>query len=314
MCLKCQFCHNMYANARSLRVHQARTKACLALRGKEEETIVEEFVCYSCNKSLTSAQNLKIHLASCKSINEQVKKELDNTKKIVLQQLSNLQEKDIKIQELNIKVQEKEKENDRLSKLLEKALTKPTITNNDNRSMNVVNFLKETNKPITLNTLMRNSQYLTMANCLEGGNGLAKYYIAHPFKEAPIICTDSVRKNFSYLIKKHGVIEIVKDKKLCNFNPKFFETIMKDVEHNITKHLKIEGYDPNKASDQVMIAKYLSIINDVKASAKGKETKVSADLITSLANRTGIDLVRNMFSGHEFESDDEEEDREISQD
>jgi len=292
---------------KSLKIHQARTKSCLALQG--QGVVIEEFVCSPCNKSFTSAQSLRLHKKVCKSGRIVTTKTDDDQLK------QELQEKDIKIRELQIKVSEKEKENERLSNLLKEALTKPTITNNnDNRSMNVVNFLKETNKPITLNTLMMNSQYLTMANCLEGGNGLAKYYIAHPFKEAPIICTDSVRKNFSYLIKKHGVIEIVKDKKLCNFNPKFFETIMEDVEHNITKHLKIEGYDPNKASDQVMIAKYLSIINDVKASAKGKETKVSADLITSLANRTGIDLVRNMFSGHEFESDDDDEDKEISQD
>jgi len=307
MCIECQFCHKMLSCLKSLKIHQARTKACLALQ--EQALIIEEFVCEICDKNFTTLQSLNNHTKACKSIFDPIKKELEFLK-------NNNKIKDNQIEILNNDIKHKDIEIERLSNLLEKALTKPatniTTNNNDNRSMNVVNFLKETNKPITLNTLMRNSQYLTMANCLEGGNGIAKYYIAHPFKEAPIICTDSVRKNFSYIIKKHGVIEIVKDKKLCKFNPKFFETIMEDVEHNITKHLKIEGYDPNKASDQVMIAKYLSIINDVKASALGHETKVSADLITSLANRTGIDLVRHMFSGDEFESDDD--DREISQD
>jgi len=299
MCVECEFCHKMLSCEKALKIHQARTKACLALR--EDTITIEEYICDHCDKNFTSPQGLSYHIKSCKNMIQDIKdkvilleKEIENYKK----------------EEENHKkeVENKNEEIKRLSNLLEKALLKPTISNsvvNDNRSTNVVNFLKEINKPITLSTLMYNVRFLTMNHCIDGGDGLARYYIEHPFKEAPIICTDSSRKNFSYCKKSHGVIEVVKDKKLCKLNPKFFEAIMEEVEHNITKHMKIEGYDINNSSDQLFIAKYLGIINDVKASARGVETKVSIDLINSLANRTGIDIVRSIFSGNDFESDDE---------
>jgi len=294
MCVECEFCHKILSSPATLKIHQARTKACLALR---DEIALEEFICDCCDKSFSSQQKLNNHSSICKSRGLQIKEELDDIKKTV--------------QEQNILLTEKNKEIERLEKrvtdLTLLLATKPTISNviNDNRSTNVVNFLKEINKPITLSTLMYNVKFLTMNHCIDGGDGLARYYIEHPFKEAPIICTDSSRKNFSYCKKSHGVIEVVKDKKLCKLNPKFFEAIMEEVEHNITKHMKIEGYDINNSSDQLFIAKYLGIINDVKASARGVETKVSIDLINSLANRTGIDIVRSIFSGDDFESDGE---------
>ena len=276
-----------------------------------------EFKCKYCNKTVASNQRLKRHLDIC---NEKTRKIIEEKDKIIEEQKNNFVSKcteldELKkiISELTTEVRNRDREITRLSAIIEKAVSKPTnVTNNntDNRSVNVVNFLRETNKPIKVQTLMDNVQYLTKEYCIDGGVGLARYYMEHPFKEAPLICTDSVRKNFSYLVKTREATEIIKDKKLCKLNPNFFEIITKEVEHQITKHIKLQGYNPDKPDDQIMIAKYLGIVNDVKSSAKGVETKTSVDLINSLASRTSIDLVRSMFRGCDFDDSDSDDDTE----
>jgi len=113
MCIECEFCHKILSCSRSLKVHQANTKACLEL---QQKIVLIQFICIFCEKSLSSQQSLNNHINICKSMNIRVRKEFDDIKKVVKEQAISLEEKD---REIN-----------RLTVLFKEVILKPTIINN----------------------------------------------------------------------------------------------------------------------------------------------------------------------------------------
>jgi len=277
-----------------LKVHQETTKACLALL-EEIDRIIKEFRCNSCDKNFTSLRNLNIHLNSCKNMNQTIKKELDDMKQL-------FNDGKNEIQSLKIALQEKDKEIDRLSNLVKEAIKKPTVINKidnsktDNRSINIVSFLKELNKPMTMQVLLDSVVHLTLDHCLGGGYGLASYAIKYPLSEAPIVCTDVARKNFSYLEEKDGDQYVSNDRKLYRFNPKFFQTIKDRSEELLTGYLTLKNFDMSNPGELSIIIKVKNIISNINLSSQGEETRVSRELVNVICNQLDPVFIQNKFN------------------
>ena len=278
---KCDYCKKDYCSKGSLTTHQKRTKSCLALRN--DVIIVAEFECDGCDKIFVSKRSLSNHLDICpKYIKNSITKTLE---KEYAKQLA-----------------EKDHEISRLSDLLKEVISKPTVINNNNTNqiknennsiLNVINFLKDTNKPITNQLLEDSTKHLTLHHCLGGGIGLADYALKYPLSEAPIICTDSSRKNFKYLEQFNGKVLVNEDKELIQFNPRFFSTI-KDRSTELLSAFIENNIDISDDEGITKAVEITNIIKDINNSSNGEKTPVSDDLVKRIASKTSlINAVKN---------------------
>jgi len=302
---KCGRCKKGYSSRGNLTKHQKNTKACLAL---EEDDANDEFECGSCEKILTSQQNLNAHSLVCKQKDKNLIKSLEN--ELVIKE-TELTVKNSEITEMKIKLEEKNKENDRLSNLLKEFIHKPTniinntntnsnntntnqVKNEDNRVLNVVTFLKEINKPITTKLLEDNVKHLTVHHCLGGGIGLADYALQFPLAETPIVCTDQNRHNFKYLDEFNGRVIVNEDKNLIQFNPRFFAAIKERSRVLLEEFAKdIDITDDEGLAKATEIA---NILKDINYSSRGDKTKISDDLVTRIATKTPFSVVMKMLN------------------
>ena len=301
---ECEFCKKLYSTKGNLETHQKNTKACLIIRN--DRFVIEEFECNYCNKVMSTSYSLNNHIKICAA--KKVKESLIS-KDIIISNLNDkLKQKDkeiadvisLKDKELSVKddiIVSKDKEIERLSYLLNNAITAPSVINNnstqvkneDNRTLNVITFLRETNKPITNKILEDNVKNLTLHHCLGGGTGLADYALKYPLSEAPIICTDSSRRNFKYLDEFNGRLLVNEDKELIQFNPRFFDTIKDRAEELLKKFIGTldisEDYGMDKATETT------HIIVDIKRSADGEKTMVSDDLVRRISVNTSFPTI-----------------------
>ena len=305
---KCNYCKKDYCSKKSLDIHQKRTKSCLALQG--DNIIVVEFECDDCCKNFSSKKSLSNHLNICpkyikkEHANQLAEKDLEHAKKLAEKDLEHAKKLAENRKYLEYKKQlfenEKDHEISRLSDLLKEVISKPTVINNTNQIknennsiLNVINFLKDTNKPITNQLLEDSTKHLTLHHCLGGGIGLADYALKYPLSEAPIICTDSSRKNFKYLEQFNGKVLVNEDKELIQFNPRFFSTI-KDRSTELLSAFIENNIDISDEEGITKAVEITNIIKDINNSSNGEKTHVSDDLVKRIASKTSlINAVKN---------------------
>jgi len=289
---KCGFCTRSYSTYGNLIRHQKSSQECMELRDEKFILIEDEFDCVGCYRIFYQKSNLDKHLPTC------IKYQIYITEKkynlILAEKDKEIFNKDKENIELKIQLKDKDTE---LKNIIDKAISKPTIINNnnnivkneDNRVINVVNFLKEINRPITDQLLADNAQHLTLQHCLRGGEGLALYAMQFPLTEAPLICTDSARKNFKYVDRIRNNNIITEDKELAYFNPRFFEAIKEKATKLIADYVgTLDTTDPDvlKACQE-----YIKITLDIKHSADGDKTIISDELIKALAKKTILSVM-----------------------
>jgi hypothetical protein len=226
--LKCQFCEKEFQNISSFNLHQRTAKYCLEKQGKENI----EYQCKYCKKFFTNKQRLETHLEICSvKLSESSKKikdleikikELEKLKtkkdKIIeklekekVKELEKLESKKDKIIE-NLELKNKELE-DKLYKILEKAIDKPTTTNN---TTNI-----EKLEMISKTFLDEKAQYLTIDHIKNGADGYANFFLEHQLKDR-VICTDFSRRKIKY---KDENGEVITDPEMNSLSLLLFNSI-----------------------------------------------------------------------------------------
>ncbi len=229
---KCQFCKKTLSTNSALNLHQRTTKYCLIKQGKNIiNNKPKSVICNGCYKSYSNIYNLAIHKKTCKeqkSISLKEEYNILKKEKIKLQLRLKNQEKKT---EKRIKESSDEKDTrireleQRLDKIAEKALDRPTTTTttnniNDNR-INQINNLT----PLTDKRLLENVEHLTIEHIKKGAPGYTQYAVDYPLKNS-VLCVDFARRKAVYK-DEHG--NIINDPGLEKLAPKFFSAIE---EHN----------------------------------------------------------------------------------
>ena len=133
--------------------------------------------------------------------NEELEKQIDLQNRIKklekekVKELEKLESKKDKIIE-NLELKNKELE-DKLYKILEKAIDKPTTTNN---TTNI-----EKLEIISKTFLDEKAQYLTIDHIKNGADGYANFFLEHQLKDR-VICTDFSRRKIKYKDENGEVI------------------------------------------------------------------------------------------------------------
>jgi hypothetical protein len=231
--LKCCYCNTIFKTNSALNNHKNKAKYCLILRGKIEQKkenkcdfcgkrlsskkyleihmkkcniIVEkeDFKCKYCNKILSTKQMLEYHVNSCNVKKEKELKQKDEE----LKQKDRLnfelktENEYYKKQEENYKEQIKDLQN-KLERILNKAIERPTTTNNNTVNnkfeLNTFPSQKEIDRKIESQF---NDKYI-----LDGMKGIAQFVFDHIVKledgSMAYACYDTSRQIFKYK-DEHG--------------------------------------------------------------------------------------------------------------
>ena len=216
--MDCQYCRKTFSSKSSLNNHQKTAKYCIQLQGVENKS-ENKFTCNDCSKIFYQKQHLLTHLQSCKEKEFQDKfrnqeKEFDDKlrkqeKEFQDKLKDKMREKEqyiIKLitQNENYREQlEKQQEQikdlqDKLDKIANKAIDKPTTTTNNTINnkfeLNTFPSQKEIDRKIESQF---NDKYI-----LDGMKGIAQFVFDHIVKledgSMAYACYDNSRQMFKY--------------------------------------------------------------------------------------------------------------------
>ena len=221
--LICQFCNKNFSSVSSLNNHQKKTKFCLIIQGKMtlKEEVNKKFECNNCKKILSSNQNLKNHIKGCQQIKVNKKdivefkckfcKKILSTKKNLLIHLDTcIQKKDDEIKKLKEQLEKQKIElrneyleqikdlQNKLDKIANKAIDRPTITNNtiNNNKFELNTFPSQSEIDQKIESQF-NDKYL-----FDGIKGVAQFVYDHIVKledgSIAYACFDTSRQVFKY--------------------------------------------------------------------------------------------------------------------
>ena len=211
---KCEFCHKILSSKQKLEIHK---KKCEIIEEKVE------FKCEYCDKILSTKQKLENHKNICDKKKDKELERKDKELERKDKELKELKENNIKIetQNENYKEQLKKQEEqikdlqDKLEKLANKAIDRPTTTNN---TLNIASFM-DFNDIDKAKNMIENK--LDINHVIDGQKGLARFvkdmFLTDDDGKLLYLCTDPSRRIFKY---KDSTGEIKKDieaKKLTDY-------------------------------------------------------------------------------------------------
>jgi hypothetical protein len=209
---KCEFCEKELKTKSNIVFHQKTAKYCLEKQGKENVN----FKCNYCKKKFTKKQSLINHTEIC--ISKPLDDEINKLKKYILDLESQnlikdkiIEEKDKIIKKSELKNKELE---DKLYKILEKAVDKPTTTTNNTTNIEKLEIISPT-------FLDEQSQYLTIDHIKNGADGYANFFLEHQLKDR-VICTDFSRRKIKY---KDENGEVITDPEMNSLSILLFDSI-----------------------------------------------------------------------------------------
>ena len=236
----CHICKKVLSSKKYLEIHEQKCK------GRKKENI---FNCEFCDKVLSSKQNLELHIKKCKIIKDKeefnceyckknlsTKQNLENHKNICSEKKDKeIQQKDkalkeqeqiiikIKTQKEDYKEQLEKKDlqikelQDKLERIANKAIEKPTTTNNLN-TLNIASII-DFNNVDKVKDLIENK--LNINHVVDGQKGLANFVkdnlLTDDAGKLLYVCTDPSRHIFKYKDSTGEVKKDVEAKKLTNY-------------------------------------------------------------------------------------------------
>jgi hypothetical protein len=231
---KCEYCNKILSSKQNLDIH---VKKCVIIDEKEE------FKCEFCKKNLSTRQKLEYHKNICNSKKQKEEKE---TKETLKRKDKELKEKDkviIKIktqnesfkeqlekqeksfkeqlekQEKNYKEQIKDLQN-KLDKIANKAVDKPTTTNNNttNNTLNITSHINFNDIERIQNII---NDKLTINDVITGQKGIAMFTKQHILTDEEgklsYMCTDPSRYIFKFKDEDGDVKKDIETKKLTEY-------------------------------------------------------------------------------------------------
>ena len=233
--MECEYCKKEFSSKSSLNNHKKTAKFCLKLQNKKDD--INNFNCEYCSRNFTSKQPLITHLNTCKNkkqdlVNIEItnlqnklkerEKEFQEREKDLQNKLKErekeflkfqLQEKYFLQQEENYKEQIKDLQN-KLERILNKAIDRPTTTNNNTVNnkfeLNTFPSQKEIDRKIESQF---NDKYI-----LDGMKGIAQFVFDHIVKledgSMAYACYDTSRQIFKYKDERGNEIKDPKAVKL----------------------------------------------------------------------------------------------------
>jgi hypothetical protein len=212
----CEYCHSVFKNSSSLKLHQKKAKYCIKIQKENNEMKVNcnnilnnKFKCENCDKLLSSKRNLDNHYSICNNI--------DKLKVTILKYK-------IHIEELIKKGEQQEKKIKELENTIERlainAIHKPTTTNNNttNNTLNIMSSL-DFNNVNKIKNLIDDNYNINYA--IDGQKGLARFVVDNLLKdengELLYVCTDPSRQIFKYKDDSGEIKKDVEAKKLTNY-------------------------------------------------------------------------------------------------
>ena len=228
--MNCQYCNKIYSSKSSLNNHQKTAKFCVKLQNNIDTNI--NFQCQYCEKVFTTKYNLSNHINICKKQKEDIKQKEDCKEQLQIQKekykqqlrkqkqeykedllkqkedyKEQLEKKDLQIKELQ----------DKLERIANKAIEKPTTTNNLN-TLNIASII-DFNNVDKVKDLIENK--LNINHVVDGQKGLANFVkdnlLTDDAGKLLYVCTDPSRHIFKYKDSTGEVKKDVEAKKLTNY-------------------------------------------------------------------------------------------------
>lgn len=277
--MDCVFCDNKFSSKSSMHHHQKTAKYCIKIQGKS----VSSFTCKYCKKSLSTKQNLNVHMSTCVKHNESIvinkyqikkndiikeyKQKLKTTTDQVLFLQKELNKKDNIIKDLQ----------DKLENVAIKAVSRPTTSNKTQ-----INNYMQNMKPVTDEHLQDNAQHLTIEHIKKGVEGYAEYALEYPLKDR-LLCSDYSRRKVKFKDKDGNVIT---DPEMTTLARKFFHSIKeknKELICQSANELKERLGDDNVMDTVVRLFDYKS---DIEKGSDGEKTEFHHDFVKQVCSQT----------------------------
>ena len=234
---KCDFCNSIVSSKYVLKNHLVTNKKCLSIRNIEPS---KSFRCKSCDYTATDNQKLIIHKENCKTYQiELIKKKYEEDlqkKDLLIIELQNNKDLNIKYTKLEVKYEELEKQHEKTINKLEMKISQcddfiktlaregsNKITTTHNTVNNTVrNQLSST---FTLDNLEHKKleetirEHYTERDFFGGQKRLANFFFERVIKTLDdkmlICCTDTSRKKFKILDVRGNLKEDIEARSLC---------------------------------------------------------------------------------------------------
>ena len=265
--MKCEFCDKEFSNKYILHNHQKTTKYCLDIQSKLLET---KYNCKYCKKNFTTEQRVISHSQICKNKLINIEELVKNNNEILYKN----KELEKELLEKNNKIKELE---DKLYKILEKSVDKPTTTTNNNYIEKI-----EKLEIISPSFLNEQAQYLTIDHIKNGAQGYSNFFLEHQLKDR-VICTDFSRRKIKY---KDENGDVITDPEMNSLSILLFSSI-KDRNQELT-----ERYMDELLSKETNISFFMKISRNLEKQdiefrnmLNGEKSGMYNDIIRTLCSR-----------------------------
>ena len=237
----CEFCLSIFSYEKTLMNHKKMAKYCLTIQGREHHLNK----CSGCSKTFSTNSWLQQHQQNC--IEYQVEYRIKDRLKLIEEEKRSLESGN---QVLEREIIELKQQNDRLhntiKELAEKAISKPTITNN--HTVNNLHIMSDEH-------IKEQVKNLTIDHIKKGALGYSEYFLEYPLKER-VICTDYARRKIKY---KNEQGEIISDPEMSNLSDLLFKSI-KDRNRELTIQYTNELTDKFKtAKDPTQLSYFMEV-------------------------------------------------------
>ena len=209
---KCNNCGKNMSSKQNLESHQKRCK----INNKEKEV----YQCQHCDKILSSKQNLIHHLTVCLEKKDKELKELKSQKELADKFIINSKLENYK-EQLEKKEQQIKDLQDKLDKIANKAIERPTTVVSNTTTNNNLNIMSslDFNNLDKIKDAIENR--LNVNHVVDGQKGLAKFMVDTILTDEDgnllYVCTDASRNMFKYKNSDGEINKDVEAKKLIAF-------------------------------------------------------------------------------------------------
>ena len=297
--MECPHCKRQLSSIKSLRMHQATAKVCLAAQRRSSpdanvtDPLAGSVACRGCGRTIVRTDALRNHEKKCPAVSHTKKLEMRWAKErdqLVMEleaknneviRLQILLERNCDDYQRNVKHKANEinKLESRICKyeqtIADIARQPRTSTSTSSTNKFVVNF-----PPLTTEHLQSNAQFLSMDHLKKGFQGYAEYALEFPLK-GMVTCTDFSRRKVKYNNEEGDLVVDPDMKKLCT---NLFSAIRSRNQELTNEYMtemkeKAESGEWNRNDIQDLMFEAITRNGDVASIADGGRPEAITDFV-----------------------------------